>query len=119
MDVDCKEHYAASQAGLSKQMLSCLGHLQDTDTKAQDTAKKGPQRATKQELSWLMRTTYISNEEMAKKQQQQAQDEAQSHDLLSEELQAIEVRLQLSLKLFYGIGVLSEALLWHWRLICS
>lgn len=52
-----------------------------------DRQRKKP--AGKQELSWLMRTTYISNEERAK-QRQHAEKDAEYSDLLDDEIAAIE-----------------------------
>ena len=64
--------------------------MQDTETKVTEPKEQRPHGVDKQELSWLMRTTYISNEVKARKQQQ-AGEEGQHSDLLADELQAIEV----------------------------
>lgn len=58
-----------------------------------DRQRKKP--AGKQELSWLMRTTYISNEERAK-QRQHAEKDAEYSDLLDDEIAAIEVHAACS-----------------------
>ena len=66
-----------------------LALTQANDAEATDAKQRRAPGADKQELSWLMRTTYISNEDRAKKQQQQGQAEQYS-DLLTDELKAIE-----------------------------
>lgn len=54
------------------------------------TAQERPRAVDQQELSWLMRTSYISNEVKAKRQQQAGQV-GQHSDLVADEIQAIEV----------------------------
>ncbi|KAK9801893.1 hypothetical protein WJX73_008520 [Symbiochloris irregularis] len=65
-----------------------LALLEETEKDAQHASAK-PSAPQKQELSWLMRTSYISNDIKARKQQQAA-EAGHLSDLLTDEIKAIE-----------------------------